>query len=451
MEQKSKTDRNPYTPISLYPLMGVLLALGAPLGWLILEKVFNLACPVNYKIALYAYMTLGTMVVFGCFAGFVVSKLEKERHLLCELQFSKAEIERQREQTRAEMETLREKMLKISQLGARVSKATKEEELYYRLAYAAQVALDFDRVLIFKRTGKGLVITEARGVKVDSKDDPSKLENLVIPCSPDVGAIGIACSEARPLMFGSDDYIPPRYRLKPPYSEVESIRSRSFILMPIKIEGEETARAVIAADRKYRRLEVNHYDLVALEILADTAATTLARLEMEKELQVLATTDGLTGLLNRHTWMRAAEKELRRAARYKLPFSVVMLDIDDFKTVNDTWGHLAGDKVLRKIGKILLQECRSVDIPGRYGGEEFVVLLPHTDIEGAVKLAERLRERIEAEDMGIPKSVTATFGVSSYNPEKPDENLDQILLRADKALYRGKKMGKNRVVVAEGS
>ena len=436
-------------PLSVYPIIGVVLALGAPAGWSVIERMFNFTCPAPYRTLLYIYMTLGTALAFGCFAGFVVSRLERESRLTYELQISKAEIERQKEKTRADMEALREKMLKISQLGARVTKATEEDELYYRLAYAVQVALDFDRVLIFKNTRKGLVITEARGVKADSKEELRKLEELVIPCSMDAGAIGIACSEARSLIFGTNDYIPPKYRLKPPYSEIEAIRSRSFIVVPVKIEGEDKARAVIAADRKYRRLDVNHYDLVALEILADMAATTLARLEMERELEVLARVDGLTGLLNRHTWMKEAEKEFERAKRYKVPFAVVMLDVDDFKSVNDNWGHLAGDIVLRKIGKILREECRSVDVPGRYGGEEFVVLLPHTDMEGAVSFAERIRKRIEQEDMKIPRTVTATFGVAVFDPENPVDSLDQLLIKADKALYKGKDMGKNVVVRAE--
>ncbi len=144
--------------------------------------------------------------------------------------------------------------------------------------------------------------------------------------------------------------------------------------------------------------------------------------------------------------MEMAEQELIRAQRYKYPFSIIMLDIDDFKDVNDTWGHQAGDRVLETIGAILRKNSRKVDLPGRYGGEEFVVLLPHTPGTEAVNVAQRMRRAIEKANMDIPGVVTATFGVAWFDPAHPDTNLDSILLRADRALYQGKRMGKNRVV-----
>ena len=212
------------------------------------------------------------------------------------------------------------------------------------------------------------------------------------------------------------------------------------------VEGEEYARAVIAADRKHSKRDVTNDDLLALEILCDMAATALARMKLEKYLESLATIDGLTGVLNRRAWMEKAQEELERAKRYKYPFAIVMLDIDDFKRVNDTWGHLAGDNVLRTIGNILKECSRKVDCPGRYGGEEFVLLMPHTTGEDALVVAERLRKTIEETNMGVPTKITATFGVSWFDPENPDFDLDQILLKADKALYYGKRIGKNRVV-----
>ncbi len=433
---------------TLYVLWAILLALGAPLGWLIMERALNLTAPSPYRDVLYTYITLGTALAFAIFAGITMTRMEREKKLIHELSRSQAELEKKEEIAYHELEITKERMLKISQLGALIGQSTKEEEVYYKLAHAAHVALNFDRVMVYKRKAEGLVIVEARGIKMKNKEEEKALENLTIPCSPDAGAVGIACQENRALIFASEDFIPPKYRLKPPFDQIRAIRSRSFLLVPVKIERERYARAIVAADRKYKRTDVTSDDLVSLEILADIAGTTLARLKVEKKLEVLATTDGLTGILNRRTWMEMAEKELSRALRYRYPFSIIMLDIDDFKTVNDTWGHQAGDKVLQTIGSILRKNSRKVDLPGRYGGEEFVVLLPHTEGEVALSVAERMRQAIEIANMEISQEVTATFGVSWFNPETPDSTLDQILLRADKALYQGKHMGKNRVVAS---
>ncbi len=436
------------SPSFPYIFWGILLAPGAPLGWFLAEKIWGLSAPSPYREMLYLYITLGTALAFTVFAGITIARLERENKLVKELSMSRTELEKREEMACHELEFTKERMLKISQLGAVIGKSVKEEEVYYKLAHAAHVALSFDRVLVFQRKSRGLVIVEARGIKMKGKDEERLLEELVIPCSSEGGAVGVACHENRALIFARDDYIPPKYRLKPPYSQIEAIRSRSFLLVPVKIEGERFARAIIAADRKYKQEDVTGDDLVSLEILADIASTTLARLQLEKRLEILATTDGLTGLLNRRTWMEVAEQELRRAQRYKYPFSIIMIDIDDFKNVNDTWGHQAGDRVLETIGAIMRKNSRKVDLPGRYGGEEFVVLLPHTQGVKAFTVADRMRRAIEKANMEIPTVVTATFGVSWFNPERPDSSLDELLLKADRALYHGKRMGKNRVVAS---
>ncbi len=428
-----------------YLLVAFVLSLGAPLGWYIIKKIAGLEASGGYELALFLYITFGTSMAFLFFAGLFLSKASREAELVKELAMSQKVMDERREKLQLELSAVKERMLKINQFGAKLMKAKTEEDVYYNLAYSAHVGLDFDRIIIYKREGEGLIIVEARGIKV-SREDKEKLDNLIIPCSSEGGALGIACKNKRPFIFTTDDFIPPELRLKPPYSEIEAIRSRSFLLVPVCVEGEEYARAVIAADRKHSKRDVTNDDLLALEILCDMAATALARMKLEKYLESLATIDGLTGVLNRRAWMEKAQEELERAKRYKYPFAIVMLDIDDFKRVNDTWGHLAGDNVLRTIGNILKECSRKVDCPGRYGGEEFVLLMPHTTGEEALVVAERLRKTIEETNMGVPTKITATFGVSWFDPENPDFDLDQILLRADKALYYGKRIGKNRVV-----
>jgi diguanylate cyclase (GGDEF)-like protein len=175
------------------------------------------------------------------------------------------------------------------------------------------------------------------------------------------------------------------------------------------------------------------------------------RKRLEQKLQIQATTDGLTGIFNReHFWTRANE-ELQRIQRYGGVCSLLMVDIDHFKQVNDTYGHAVGDAVLQWITRLCREAIRDTDLFGRVGGEEFAILLLETDAAGAVAVAERLRQSIydnhfvNDEGIGIPLRVSV--GVAEY--QKATESLSELMVRADKALYRAKSEGRNKVVEAE--
>jgi diguanylate cyclase (GGDEF)-like protein len=172
--------------------------------------------------------------------------------------------------------------------------------------------------------------------------------------------------------------------------------------------------------------------------------------EKKKELELLATHDPLTGLMNRRLVLELTHHELERARRYRLPVCVLMIDLDHFKQVNDTYGHLAGDDVLKQFASILSKNTRAVDIVGRYGGEEFVVVMPETGLEGALVFAERLRTAVERHEFvtrsGQKLHITCSIGVTQGEPELLD--IDHLLALADKALYRAKEEGRNRVRVA---
>lgn len=164
-------------------------------------------------------------------------------------------------------------------------------------------------------------------------------------------------------------------------------------------------------------------------------------------LEELSRTDGLTGLLNRRYLMELLTAEVHKTERYHHPFSLVMLDIDFFKKINDTFGHVTGDAALKMVGQVLRREVRACDVAARFGGEEFAILLPQTDREGALTAAERLRKAIEAAEVasrGYVLHVTASFGVATY-PSEGIESVEDLVTRADKALYRAKSEGRNRV------
>lgn len=166
-------------------------------------------------------------------------------------------------------------------------------------------------------------------------------------------------------------------------------------------------------------------------------------------MQRLASEDGLTGLMNRRALIEALHREVERCRRYGSPLSVVMLDIDHFKDVNDRHGHAMGDAVLRGVAATVREGLRAVDLAGRYGGEEFCLVLPDTDAAGAQTVTEGLRAAIAArpyEDTERSVLVTASFGIAVFSKEHPLQP-DELLRAADAALYIAKTSGRNRVVL----
>ncbi|WP_187170473.1 sensor domain-containing diguanylate cyclase [Salidesulfovibrio onnuriiensis] len=165
-----------------------------------------------------------------------------------------------------------------------------------------------------------------------------------------------------------------------------------------------------------------------------------------RKLRELATHDALTGIYNRRAIERILIEETHRARRHGSPFAVLMFDIDHFKRVNDTFGHNAGDEVLRKVSETVTSLVRTTDRFGRWGGEEFLLLATDTDIEAAAVLAERIREAVAETRFTTAEPVTISLGVARYQPDETYENLVQ---RADTALYKAKDSGRDRVCVAD--
>ncbi len=184
--------------------------------------------------------------------------------------------------------------------------------------------------------------------------------------------------------------------------------------------------------------------------LGSQAAVALDNARLHRLVERQAVTDGLTELPNRRQFEHALAAEINRGERFGGMLALVLADLDNFKQVNDRYGHQAGDEVLRRFADVLRETVRDVDVPARYGGEEFAVLLPQTDMEGAERLAERLRQAVAERPMttrpGALVACTASFGVASF----PESSTPAALFAAaDEALYRAKAAGKNRVVCAE--
>jgi len=189
-----------------------------------------------------------------------------------------------------------------------------------------------------------------------------------------------------------------------------------------------------------------------LSMLALQAAEAVVRTRLYEQAEKMATLDGLTGLLNRRSWWSQLQGRLREAQRYGRPLSLVLLDVDHFKKVNDTCGHPAGDAVLRSVARLLATEARETDIVARYGGEEMVLILPETEERGAHAIAERIRKAVGAAQHPTTQGslrVTVSLGLSTW--PSGGESPEALLKAADDALYRAKQGGRNRVCAANPS
>lgn len=194
----------------------------------------------------------------------------------------------------------------------------------------------------------------------------------------------------------------------------------------------------------------NHIDFALAKSRLNEAYTLLDLKNQElddknRALEVLLQTDRLTQLHNRHKLDEAFQIEVQRARRYGTQFSVIILDVDSFKTVNDTFGHLVGDSVLVQVADTLSANVREMDLVGRWGGEEFLLLCPETGLDVAAELANRLRAVLAGTPLPPVDRVTASFGVAAYHP---GDDVTSLLRRADDALYRAKSGGRDRVEIA---
>lgn len=236
-----------------------------------------------------------------------------------------------------------------------------------------------------------------------------------------------------------------RQRNRPRY------KTRSFISMPIKADGR--ALGVLNASDKVTGETFTEEDVELLLPIISHVSVVIQRAEFHKEYEVLreiSITDPLTGLLNRRYFEERLTEEIERAKRHQLFLSLVMADIDDFKSYNDAFGHLAGDEILKAIASTLKEMVRTIDVVARFGGEEFTIILPQTRKDAAAVIAERIRREIERTSFKreevLPRGkLTLSLGLASFPEDAQD--LTDLINNADKALYRAKAAGRNRVVM----
>ncbi|MBI3592566.1 MAG: sensor domain-containing diguanylate cyclase [Nitrospirae bacterium] len=221
-------------------------------------------------------------------------------------------------------------------------------------------------------------------------------------------------------------------------------------LMSIPLKTRENTIGCITVYRKKEESFTEH-DLLLLSIFATQVTEAVEKTQLLEEMKKQAMFDPLTGLYNKAALLKELDSGIKLALRHGYDMSIMFIDIDDFKKFNDTHGHLLGDKLLSDFSKIMKKNCRKTDIVGRFGGEEFVIITPHTTKKGVLALAGKLKKSIRAHKfVGQNKEVCITFsaGVSAFNEDGLDAT--ELLKKADDAMYRSKKAGKNRITLWSG-
>ena len=310
---------------------------------------------------------------------------------------------------------------------------TEEEVLAAGLEAASEIApFDFAAVTTFDPDQKRHLIRKAVGDNADQFSGLSFRDNTSLTA----------------MAVKNHHYLPYRGDFDPMQQVVFTKRAklhgmRSLLVMPLVAREDAIGTIGLAARRDHA-----FGDTVrpTLQLLANHVGVALSNAEAVRRLEEMATTDGLTGCLNKRAFLSELEQKLRSAMRFGRPLSLVVIDIDHFKTVNDTYGHASGDDVLRELGAVLRREKRDTDVVARFGGEEFCLLCEETDTSGATLLAERVREQLGELEfttaLGTLK-VTASAGVATFPTDAGGGKA--LFEAADQALYAAKNKGRNQV------
>jgi len=325
---------------------------------------------------------------------------------------------------------LARQMWAVEELGRACASGVRADQPLYRFLTLARELVVFDQAVLWLLDETGGISAQAVYPKGDPLPDPKEAG----PETP----IGTVFRNRAPRL---EEDARRRYPHAP---------AASWILYPLLLDNQAigVAQFIRSARRPFTRPELQR--LSALVPQAAVAFESVRLRYLMNRYENLATTDGLTGLLNHRHAQEVLRRELGRAVRYGHSLSILMLDVDGFKQFNDTYGHPQGDTVLQSIAHILRAGVRSTDYIGRYGGEEFLIILPETTRADACVLAERIRAAVEAKRFptgdGGQIRKTVSIGVAAY----PEDAIDAgtLVQHADSALYRAKRSGKNRVLTA---
>lgn len=289
-------------------------------------------------------------------------------------------------------------------------------------------------IILLEETSGDLILHHAEG---KSKRKPKQFR-----LKPGEGIAGWVADKGIPVVVPD---VKRDKRFSPRVDKYTGFNTRTLMAAPIKSQGQ--VLGVLEVINKSNGENFTEEDLDILMGFVDQAALAVERIMLYQKLQELAITDDLTSLFNSRYLHRSIETEVQRSDRYGTCVCLIFMDIDFFKNINDNYGHLAGSKLLVEMGELLINHVRSVDIVARYGGDEFVIVLPQTPPQEAVMVAERMRKAIEKNTFlkkeGYNFKITASFGVASYPGSAKSK--EDLLRLADEAMYRVKHKNRNGV------
>ncbi|GEM_PF-1509667 len=216
----------------------------------------------------------------------------------------------------------------------------------------------------------------------------------------------------------------------------------SYLGIPFIIDDKVVAVLNIWSKEGFK---FNSEDMIFAYMLSDIVSSILVRIRYLEKLDEYSVTDSLTGIYNKREFYKRIFEEIKRSSMYNKKLSVVIFDLDGFKEWNDTYGHLEGDKVLKELGNLLKERLRNTDIPFRFGGDEFVIIMPDTSADNAGKAMEDISFRVKELILDKRKKITLSIGIAEY---KPNETVEEFIERADKAMYAAKNAGKNKIKIA---
>ncbi len=337
----------------------------------------------------------------------------------------------------ARLERAKDDMSRLFEASRALGEALTEDQVLQAVAASARAIVEHDLLVVTSYDAK----TGEQRVRHVAGEHTRGLEGLAFSENAGIASAAVKARHALPYRGHFDaktQYVFTR--------EAELDDVNSVTVFPLVVRDAVLGTLTLAAHRRAAFAEGTRQ---LLGVLAAHASVALSNAAAVRRLEELATTDPMTGHLNKRALESEFDKRLKAAARFGHPLSVIVLDIDKFKNVNDTYGHAVGDTVIKGLGAVLTRCRRETDAVGRFGGEEFVIVCEETDTEGAYQLAERIREELKRQvfqtELG-PLSVTCSLGISEF--PRDSETRETLFTRADEALYEAKHNGRNQTRTA---